>query len=472
MKNYLFLLFAIVFMASCDDEPQAQYDLGVKKVSDPFCGVFANLKTPFFISSLDWPLFKHMGFKPDSINSTAYFFDVEFDEESVRQQANANFRILDEKKNPLEGINLYCNNKKTNDGSFSVSATKGAKQRIYLLMDIPYEWGDTIINGFIAVDESEIDEVNELDMQESNIVGTFHAAQEICISWGFWIVWLVAAIVVLCVVALILRLLYLFLIMIIGSITSFFSSLGKKVNTDKSKKKPEKEKKQKQRRIPFFKPRIGNNYREGLLGVKTMVFGASAYCPHVTCPHYLKCTQDSQPYDDNCPEYSVRRVKLHDTPTDEVDNFLDGEDYPTYKVFSEFLLRFYRKKGYPVINNYSYVWNHIGFQEYIQHILGGKGVGFVPTLASDLRNEDYLAFSKVLSMYRPKLIIVWGSPVKNSIKSHLRMDSVQGCEEVCKAILNGRTLIFCFLHHPSMGFSYDKNLKLLEVAYDNAKKIN
>lgn len=38
------------------------------------------------------------------------------------------------------------------------------------VIDIPYEWSDTIVNGYIAVDESEIDEVNEIDLQESNIV--------------------------------------------------------------------------------------------------------------------------------------------------------------------------------------------------------------------------------------------------------------------------------------------------------------
>lgn len=474
MKNFFFLLIAIVFMASCNDEPQAQYDLGVKKVSDPFCGVFANLKTPFFVGSLDWPVFKQIGFKPDSINSTAYYFNVDFDEESVRQKAKANFCILDEKKKPLEGVDLYCNGKKTDDGHFSVTAAKGAKQRIDLRIDIPYEWSDTIVNGYIAVDESQIDEVNEIDLQESNIVGTFHAAQEICLSWGFWLMWLLLVVVALCIVALVLWLLYHFLIMVIRRIASFFSSLDskvrmhKKMNELEKKNKKEKKKKQTPRRIPFFEPRIGNNYSGGLLGVKTMVFGASAYCPHITCLHYLKCTRDSQPYDDKCPEYSVRGVKLHDTPTDEVDNFLDGEDYSTYKIFSEFLCRFYKKKGKTEVNDYSYVWNHIGFQEYVQHILGGIGGKFVPTLTSDVRDEDFLAFSKVLSKYSPKLIIVWGKAVKDSIKSHIQMEPVRGWDEVCRARFNGQTFIFCFLHHPSMGFSYDKNLILLEVAYDNA----
>ena len=98
-----------------------------------------------------------------NILENRYYFDVDFDEESVRQKANANFCILDEKKRPLEGIDLYCNGKKTNDGHFSVTAAKGAKQRIDLRIDIPYEWNDTIVNGYIAVDESEIDEVNEID---------------------------------------------------------------------------------------------------------------------------------------------------------------------------------------------------------------------------------------------------------------------------------------------------------------------
>lgn len=49
------------------------------------------------------------------------------------------------------------------------------------------------------------------------------------------------------------------------------------------------------------------------------------------------------------------------------------------------------------------------------------------------------------------------------------MEPVRGWDEVCRAKFNGQTFVFCFLHHPSMGFSYDKNLILLEVAYDNAK---
>lgn len=249
MKNFFFLLIAIVFMASCNDEPQAQYDLGVKKVSDPFCGVFANLKTPFFVGSLDWPVFKQIGFKPDSINSTAYYFNVDFDEESVRQKAKANFCILDEKKKPLEGVDLYCNGKKTDDGHFSVTAAKGAKQRIDLRIDIPYEWSDTIVNGYIAVDESQIDEVNEIDLQESNIVGTFHAAQEICLSWGFWLIWLLMAIIVLCIVALFLWLLYSFLTMFVSRIVSFFSSLDIKVRINKNRNDIKKNIKEKKRKI-------------------------------------------------------------------------------------------------------------------------------------------------------------------------------------------------------------------------------
>ena len=174
----------------------------------------------------------------------------------------------------------------------------------------------------------------------------------------------------------------------------------------------------------FFKPRIGKDYKKGLRqGKKVLVLGASHYCLHnqnnntgFICPVWNLCTslaiKDSSPYNLSCPYYKSskneleRGLLLEDSPSIEVDNYLEGGDYISYSNFTDFMMEIF---GFNAPYEF---WDKVAFYNYVQHFLPSQTTP--RQTRADIMNFE--ALLNVIKDLQPDIIIVWGVAVTNHFK--------------------------------------------------------
>ena len=94
----------------------------------------------------------------------------------------------------------------------------------------------------------------------------------------------------------------------------------------------------------FFKPRVGNDYQEGFMGLRTLVLGAYHYCWYDKCRYFKECVMGGRvtDYDTVCPEYERMSdrdyYRLSNSNVIEIDSYLEGEHYPAYSSFTHKML--------------------------------------------------------------------------------------------------------------------------------------
>lgn len=140
------------------------------------------------------------------------------------------------------------------------------------------------------------------------------------------------------------------------------------------------------------------------------MLGASFYCSNVSCPHFAQCTdvnkKDSSKWDISCPVYSINSKCLHNEPSYCI------EDAPTtYEVFA-------KSMGQAFFNdklNYSEVWQHFAFTNYVQFFLPNVSKKFRETLPSDMSERDFNAFIETLQELKPDIVIVWGTIINRPL---------------------------------------------------------
>lgn len=181
----------------------------------------------------------------------------------------------------------------------------------------------------------------------------------------------------------------------------------------------------------FFKPyKKDNYYNEGLLnGKKVLILGASFYCPYnessndFNCPKWNECTsmeiKDSSKFNEFCYYFKHKGYtenKLEDTPEDEITNYLEGCDYPSYDNFTQFMIEYVSKiTGEQKMKNEDwkmYIWERLAFTNYVQYFLPTQ---WTPTQTKrDIRNFE--AFLETLDELQPDVIIIWGTKITDHFK--------------------------------------------------------
>ena len=84
----------------------------------------------------------------------------------------------------------------------------------------------------------------------------------------------------------------------------------------------------------FFRPRVGNDYQDGFMGLRTLVLGAYHYCWYDKCRYFKECVMEGRvaDYDTICPEYERMSdrdyYRLSNSNVIEIDSYLEGEHYP------------------------------------------------------------------------------------------------------------------------------------------------
>lgn len=109
-----------------------------------------------------------------------------------------------------------------------------------------------------------------------------------------------------------------------------------------------------------------------------MVLRESFYCGRnekdtlFQCPAWEQCTdqslKDSSKYNDNCPYYIHfgYDVKLEDSPSIEIQEFLRGGKYKSYENFSEFM------KEYFHLHSAQELWDRLALQIMFNTLLRGQ----------------------------------------------------------------------------------------------------
>ena len=227
----------------------------------------------------------------------------------------------------------------------------------------------------------------------------------------------------------------------------------------------------------FFNTRVGNNYNEGYMGVRTLILGASHYCPYnefndkYCCPNHSQCTtpEGTLRYNKECAWYAKNNrldLYLEDESINELENYLEGYHYPTYNNFTRWLLADNCPKVKLSIEQREDIWSRFAFNNFVQYILPNK---ITPYFDEPQTQEIIQSFMCSLPSI-PQLIIVWGKPVRNNLKRYLRLgDCLDDLGYNYETNIDGNHIVFCFLDHPSSPTFRSNNHEYLEIALKIAR---
>ena len=105
----------------------------------------------------------------------------------------------------------------------------------------------------------------------------------------------------------------------------------------------------------FFKPRVGKDYQDGFMGLRTLVLGAYHYCWYDKCRYFKECVTE---------EY----YRLSNSNVIEIDSYLEGGHCPAYSSFTHRMLG---KKSFLGSEARASFWERVAFYNWIQHYLPG-----------------------------------------------------------------------------------------------------
>lgn len=161
--------------------------------------------------------------------------------------------------------------------------------------------------------------------------------------------------------------------------------------------------------------------------------------------------KDSSTFNETCSfykEYSID-AKLEDSASFELNNFLNGDNYPIYQNFTTALM-----DGFKIADKQS-VWNRLAFVNYIQY--------FSPSIKTpnqtkrNIRNFD--AFLETINELSPDIAVVWGTKVithfrKKYIRNKVQILDVQKNNYFWKLEFMTHKLVILNSYHPSDVFGH------------------
>lgn len=168
----------------------------------------------------------------------------------------------------------------------------------------------------------------------------------------------------------------------------------------------------------FFEPWVGERYREGFKGVRTLVAGVCHICS-AECRFHRECASSAgvRERDCRCPDYSAREdqeyYRLSNSNNIEITSFIDGDtSYPAYKLFTYYMLKC--AENLPPEKKLE-LWDHLAFTNFLQFM--HDDTEMLPEDQAVYEN-DYPAFRELVERLEPEVVIVWNDRVKECVKSH------------------------------------------------------
>lgn len=191
----------------------------------------------------------------------------------------------------------------------------------------------------------------------------------------------------------------------------------------------------------FFKPRVGKDYQDGFMGLRTLVLGAYHYCWYDKCRYFKECVTEGRvaDYGTVCPEYDQMSdreyYRLSNSNVIEIDSYLEGGHYPAYSSFTHRMLG---KKSFLGSEARASFWERVAFYNWIQHCLPGPVEDFSYDRWEPVFMQDRPSFEDVLRELRPHAVLVWTEPLRQFLDRHCA--SLEGISLVRTGGLGGAAL--------------------------------
>lgn len=225
--NLLALLYICCTLFSCAkvdiEEPLSLFDFGKGKFNEPFVGVLKS-RPSILVKSLDWFPFKYM------TSDTVYYgksLDIVSNEECLRSKSKATIMFVDSLFRPIDGVELYYNGQLAPNGKFTVTSD-AAEKTITLGVKVLPRLGNSVVEGKIVVDGQELDIVNDVPLQQSNItIADWNSEQVIGWPLLLWLSWGIVALLIVILILLVLYLVFKVLGMIVNILKYPFSARSK-----------------------------------------------------------------------------------------------------------------------------------------------------------------------------------------------------------------------------------------------------
>ena len=177
----------------------------------------------------------------------------------------------------------------------------------------------------------------------------------------------------------------------------------------------------------FFQPRIGQHYREGFKGYRTLVLGVKHHCILKQCPFYEDCVirRNCVSYDAKCPAYGDRHdLRLSLSNQIEIDAFLEEYDrYPTYSYFTKLMLG---KTDDCTEAEKTAFWEQVAFVNYLQYFCPSPQVPEYEEEGLTYRSEDWDAFQELLEVVKPEVLLVWNAALKTLLDKKIAGGEIKG----------------------------------------------
>lgn len=168
----------------------------------------------------------------------------------------------------------------------------------------------------------------------------------------------------------------------------------------------------------FFIPRIGTDYGQGFMGLRTLVAGVAHICT-ATCPYHDLCGHPDKvcDMDRECPVYKGKDVyhSLSNSNEIEITSFIEGDaKYPAYSAFTYYMMD--ARDSMPPASK-SKFWESVAFTNFLQFFLDDDNIDSIPVETLD---GAYPAFVQVCRELKPQIIYVWNPILRDCLMRHSR----------------------------------------------------
>ena len=208
LKTYYILCLIVVFIScsSNDEEDTAMtFDFGEATFDEPFVGLLKS-RPQILVKSLQYPPFSWVAPDTTLIERT---LEITFNEECLRSKSQAIIQFTDKTGTSYSGIDVYCNDTLCSMGEITVNATTGTSQITHVKLKIlPSVIGDSTLTGFVCLQGTELDRVNNTDIQhQREAIGLWKCNHELGWPIMLWLLWLICALLIIAAVIFIIYLL-------------------------------------------------------------------------------------------------------------------------------------------------------------------------------------------------------------------------------------------------------------------------
>ncbi len=220
---YCVILFVVCSLVSCKEnkEQLPLFDFGSETFDEPFVGLLSS-RPEILVKSLDYPPFSWL--MSDTV-SFSKELEIEFNEDCIRSKSSVRLYVTDTLFSTINGVRIYFNNRRVSN-CFSISADSLLKSGSLRIVIRP-ELKDTILTGYILAEGSDVDVVNNIDLQNTNnIVATWKSRQKIGWPILIWLLWITLPIALLTVFVLVVNWLFqtIFIVKEIADLSNFIDT--------------------------------------------------------------------------------------------------------------------------------------------------------------------------------------------------------------------------------------------------------